>query len=349
MYEYYRIVDANINRAAEGIRVCEDYARFVKNEKELSSTCKILRHKIRSLPEEVVEKCLLGRDSSNDVGCEISRTTKIDDRRKTAEFVAANCKRAQEALRATEETLKILGYYEVAKTYEEIRFSCYSLEKKLFSKRNHCIDIIKQADIYGITAEELSNGRGNIEVVRHMLNAGIRVVQYREKEKSMLEKYQQCREIRRMTKECGAVFIVDDDVDLALCCGADGVHIGQDDLPIEEVRKIAGDMVVGLSTHSPEQARDAVLRRADYIGVGPIFKTHTKKNVCAPVGLSYLEYVVNNINLPFVAIGGIKEHNLGEVIAHGAKCVCLVSEITGASDIEETIKRLKDKISGGIK
>jgi len=349
MLEYYRMIDANINRAAEGIRVCEDYARFVKNDQELSRMCKLLRHKIRSLPTDVLEKCLLGRDSLHDVGCEISKATKTDDRKNTSEFVAANCKRAQEALRTVEETLKILGYYEVAKTYEEFRFSCYSLEKELFSKREHCIEIIKQADIYGITAEELSNGRGNIEVVGHMLNAGVRVIQYREKEKPMLEKYRECMEIHRMTQKCGAVFIVDDDVDLALCCAADGVHIGQDDLPIEAVRKIAGDMVVGLSTHNPEQAQDAVLRGADYIGVGPIFATHTKKNVCAPVGLSYLEYVIKNIALPYVAIGGIKEHNIDSVLACGAQCVCLVSEITGAGDIEETIKRLKDKIKGGIK
>ena len=186
--------------------------------------------------------------------------------------------------------------------------------------------------LYGITAERLSNGRDNLDVVRDMLDAGVKILQYREKDMPMLRQYQQCVELRRMTAEAGALLIIDDYVDLALAVGADGVHIGQDDLPIEQVRKIAGeDMLIGLSTHSPEQARDAVARGADYIGVGPLFETRTKDNVCAPVGLSYLDYVVENIRLPFVAIGGIKEHNLGTVLEHGASCVAIVTGIVGVS------------------
>jgi thiamine-phosphate pyrophosphorylase len=201
---------------------------------------------------------------------------------------------------------------------------------------------ILQADIYGITAEEHSMGRNNIEVVEQMLAGGVRVIQYREKDKKAREKYLECMKIREMTRDAGAVFIVNDDVDIAILACADGVHVGQDDLPPEEVRRLVGEqMVIGLSTHSPEQARAALAGGIDYIGVGPIFATRTKKDVCDPVGLEYLEYVVRKIKIPAVAIGGIKEHNIGEVARRGARCFALVTEIVGAADIPAKVEALR--------
>lgn len=202
-------------------------------------------------------------------------------------------------------------------------------------------EFLRHTGLYGITAEKLSQGRSNLEVVQSMLASGIRVIQYREKAKSGREKNEQCLALRKMTAQAGACFIIDDDAALALACDADGVHIGQDDLPIEKVRKIVGNKIIGLSTHSPEQAEDAVRRGADYIGVGPLFETHTKTDVCAPVGLSYLDYVIQHIPLPFVAIGGIKEHNIAEVASRGAGCICLVSDVVGAPDISAKIKELR--------
>ncbi|MDW7675936.1 MAG: thiamine phosphate synthase [Bacillota bacterium] len=200
-------------------------------------------------------------------------------------------------------------------------------------------------DLYCITAEEHSLGRSNIEVVKEMIAAGIKIIQYREKDKLKLYKYEECLAIRELTKKAGVTFIVNDDVDIALAVRADGVHIGQEDIPIEKVRQIVGDeIIIGLSTHSPAQAQDAVKRGADYIGVGPIYRTYTKKDVCDPVGLEYLEYVVKNINLPFVAIGGIKEHNLQEVTGKGATCIALVTEIVGAEDIQGKIKGIRSKL-----
>lgn len=201
---------------------------------------------------------------------------------------------------------------------------------------------ILDTDIYCLTAEKFSLGRSNIEVVQAMLDADIKLVQYREKEKKMGEKYEECLALRRMTIEAGAAFIVNDDIDLAIAVEADGVHIGQDDLPIEVVRRLVGDdMAIGLSTHAPEEAEEAVRRGADYIGVGPIFRTYTKEDVVDPVGFEYLEHVVKNVDIPFVAIGGIKEHNIAEVVRRGAKCVALVTEIVGAKDISQTIASLR--------
>ncbi len=204
-----------------------------------------------------------------------------------------------------------------------------------------------RTNIYGITAEEYSLGRSNIAVVQEMVDAGIKIIQYREKEKSMRQKYLECLKLREITRQAGAFFIINDHVDLALLVEADGVHLGQDDLPPEAVRKLTGErMFIGLSTHSPVQAVEAVQSKVvDYIGVGPIFATATKKDVCAPVGIEYLDYVVENIKLPFVAIGGIKENNLTEVVKHGAHCIAMVTEIVGAKDIGAKVSELQTIMS----
>jgi thiamine-phosphate pyrophosphorylase len=211
-------------------------------------------------------------------------------------------------------------------------------------RQNRIID----TDLYCITSEEHSRGRSNIEVVSEIIEAGVKVIQYREKEKKLLHKYNECLKIRDMTKEAGVTFIVNDHVDLAILVEADGVHIGQDDLPIEKVRELVGkEMIIGVSTHSPEQAEEAVRRGADYIGVGPIYRTYTKKDVCDPVGLDYLSYVVRNLSIPHVAIGGIKQHNMLEVIERGAKCIAMVTEIVGADNIGEKIRAIKENMRRG--
>lgn len=204
-------------------------------------------------------------------------------------------------------------------------------------------------DLYCITAEELSMGRSNIEVVKEMIAAGVKIIQYREKDKKMKAKYNECCIIRNMTKEAGVTFIVNDDIDLAMIVQADGVHIGQDDLPIEKVRQLVGkEMIIGISTHCPEEAQQAAADGADYIGVGPIFKTSTKKDVVDPVGLEYLEYVAKNISIPFVAIGGIKLSNLPEVIKKGAQCVAIITEITMNRDISKRINEIRQVIKNNV-
>jgi len=202
-------------------------------------------------------------------------------------------------------------------------------------------------DMYCITANRFSSGRSNLEVVRQMLEAGIKIIQYREKEFSMLAKYRECLAIRDLTAKYNACFIINDDVHLAMTVESDGVHVGQDDLPVEKVRSLIGDKVLlGLSTHSPEQARKAIESGiVDYIGVGPLFQTFTKKDVMPPVGLGYLDYIVKHHDIPFVAIGGIKEHNISDVIRHGANCVCLVTDIVGASNIGNKIQSIRTLIA----
>ncbi|MCP3874624.1 MAG: thiamine phosphate synthase [Desulfobacteraceae bacterium] len=204
--------------------------------------------------------------------------------------------------------------------------------------------------IYGILGEKFSLGRTNAEVAKQMVDAGVDILQYREKvkDKSIKDIYNECLEIRKITQDAGVPFIVNDHADIALMVEADGIHQGQDDLPIKALRQIAPNMMIGGSTHSPEQAKKAIEDGADYIGAGPIFATQTKEDVCDAVGFEYLEHVVKNHDIPFVAIGGIKLHNLRDVIERGAKTICLVTEIIGAQNIEKRIKEIK-QIFGEVK
>ncbi|WP_041537680.1 thiamine phosphate synthase [Carboxydothermus hydrogenoformans] len=201
--------------------------------------------------------------------------------------------------------------------------------------------LLEDYNIYCITAEKFSRGRENLKVVSEMLKAGIRIIQYREKYKSLKEKYYECLKIRELTRQYGAILIVNDHVDLCQMVDADGVHLGQDDYPVKEARRILGDeYIIGVSTHSPEQLKKAAKEGADYAGVGPLFATNTKDNAIPPVGLEYLKWAVANSSIPFVAIGGIKEYNIQEVLDLGSKCIALVTEIVGAEDIKDKIDRL---------
>ena len=179
-------------------------------------------------------------------------------------------------------------------------------------------------------------------MVSALLGAGVKIIQYREKHMKSGEMLEECRLMRRLTREAGACFIVDDHVDLAILAEADGVHIGQEDFPLSAVRQLVGPkMCIG-------QARAAVAVGADYIGVGPIFATKTKEDVVAPVGFDYLDWVAANISIPFVAIGGIKEHNITDVARHGARCCALVSELVGAPDIAAKVQAVRAAMQRGM-
>lgn len=204
------------------------------------------------------------------------------------------------------------------------------------------IDIPK--GLYGITGDNFANGKSNYECVEEMVKGGIKIVQYRDKFKSTREKVEEAKAIKKLCHKNNVLFIVNDDVAVAMLVDADGVHVGQDDMKPDDVRKLIGiNKIIGLSTHSEEQGMAAYNNEnVDYIGVGPIFPTTTKDT--APVGLEYLEFAVKNLHLPFIAIGGIKEYNIDEIIKRGAQRICLVSDIVGAENICKKIINLNSKI-----
>jgi thiamine-phosphate pyrophosphorylase len=178
---------------------------------------------------------------------------------------------------------------------------------------------------YNFGAYVITSG-DHVKIAREACRGGAKVVQYRDKTSSRQEMLKIADEIRKITKEYNSLFIVNDLVDIALMSGADGVHLGQDDVPIRRAREITPDgFIIGISTHSYEQALTAEKSGADYIGIGPVFATPTKENY-APIGVSVVREVIRNVNIPVVAIGGLNIGNIGESVEIGVQNVAMVRE-----------------------
>ena len=179
------------------------------------------------------------------------------------------------------------------------------------------------------------------DMIHKVLMNGVRWIQFREKERSRRKIYEKAVKLRRLTKDYNAVFIINDSPDIAMCADADGVHLGQDDLPLKEARKIMGrNRIIGISTHSLEQATLAEKDGADYIGFGPIFPTQTK-DAGKPKGIGMLCEVKNHVKIPIVAIGGINLENVRSVLNTGVDAIAVASAIL-TGDIEENTSRFMD-------
>jgi len=202
--------------------------------------------------------------------------------------------------------------------------------------------------LYGFFTEGFSHGRSVAETAELLGKAGVPIMQYREKDKSKRLKLVECRLLREITRRYGQCFIVNDDIEIALLVGADGVHLGQDDIPASDARALIGrGMILGISTHSPAQLAAAVESGADYVGVGPIFPTMTKKDVCAPVGYEYLDYALSHSPVPCVAIGGIKRRHVADLASRGARIIAMVTEILDTSAPDEIAREVVETMKRG--
>jgi len=205
--------------------------------------------------------------------------------------------------------------------------------------------MVKDFHLYVITGEQFHPGRGYLEVMEEAILGGADIIQLREKNKSKKELLEMARELKKLTTKYDIPFIVNDHIDIALAVDADGIHLGQDDLPLAEARRIMGpNKIIGISTHALEEAIEAEKNGADYIGVGPVYETKSKVDVVDPVGLGYVQEVVKHTTIPFVAIGGIKLHNLEQVLQAGAKSICVISAIVGAENVKDTATAFSKRI-----
>lgn len=203
--------------------------------------------------------------------------------------------------------------------------------------------------LYAITGEQFHPGRELIVVMEEAILGGVDIIQLRDKKSTKREVLRKAVDLRELTRKHKVTFIMNDHIDVALAVGADGIHLGQDDLPIAAARKIVGDMIIGISTHSIQEARLAEQEGADYIGVGPVFATKSKEDVVSPVTTSYVREVAGEIRIPFVAIGGIKLHNVDQVLEAGASRICAISEIVGSQDVRGTCEAFVGKIERATK
>ncbi|WP_202081048.1 thiamine phosphate synthase [Caldalkalibacillus salinus] len=199
--------------------------------------------------------------------------------------------------------------------------------------------------LYVITGEQFYQGKDYLQVIEEAILGGADIVQLREKDKSKKELLDMAKALRSLTARYNVPFIVNDHIDIALAVDADGIHLGQDDLPLQEARKILGpDKIIGISTHALEEAQEAKKNGADYIGVGPVFETKSKADVVDPVGLDYVQQVTEHVDMPYVAIGGIKLHNVQDVLKAGARRICVISAIVGAEDVKATAAAFSQEI-----
>ena len=206
------------------------------------------------------------------------------------------------------------------------------------------IQLFHKVDIYPVTCERLSEGRSNLQVLEAVIQGGSMIIQLREKEYPKRDLYNLALKFREITSEAGVLLIINDHVDIALAVKADGVHLGQEDLPIQVARKLAPELLIGASTHSLEQALQAEKDGADYINIGPIFSTKTKEGVGRSLGPKAITEIGPQIQVPFTVMGGINEENIDRVLTAGARRVALVTAITKAADIAASVRLLREKI-----
>ena len=201
-------------------------------------------------------------------------------------------------------------------------------------------------DIYPVTCEKLSAGRTNLDVLRAVIDGGARIVQLREKECSTRALYQSAERFREETARAGVLLIINDRIDVALAVGADGVHLGQDDLPIAAARRLAPHLLLGASTHSREEAMRAQKEGADYVNIGPIFPTSTKEGISKFLGPEAIANIRSALTIPFTVMGGITASNLDLVLQQGARRIAMVTAITLAPDMAATVRILRERIAG---
>jgi thiamine-phosphate pyrophosphorylase len=333
-----RVLDANFNRAREAIRVVEDYCRFVLDDKFLSNELKQMRHDLAEVVETLPASLLIeSRETQRDVGTSLS-TDREGKRTSPLDVARTNLKRLQEALRSLEEFAKLQGA-ELGRKLEAIRYRSYTVERAI---------------VLGVTARERlakvqlyllvtgSQCKAALDwTVQEAADGGVGIVQLREKELDDRRLLERARQVRRWTRKAGVLFIMNDRPDLARLVEADGVHLGQDDLPVKEARRILWpDALIGVSTHDLQQVRQAVLDGASYIGVGPAFSS-TTKSFAHLAGLEFVREALVETTLPAFVIGGINQETIEAVVKAGAKRVAVSAAICQADEPRQVASKLQ--------
>ncbi len=318
----------------------EDYARFALDAADLSGAAKTLRHDLAAAVGGVLPDAILHRDTPGDVGREIKTSSELS-RSGLGEVAIAAGKRAGEALRSIEEAAKTFDPV-MASSVESIRYRLYDLEKKL-AVTIRPGSLFSRVKLYVLITESVCRGDW-FAAAEAAIAGGAGAIQLREKALDGGELLSRARKLRELCRRTNVLFIVNDRADIAVASGADGVHVGQQDTPACDARRIVGHRaIVGVSTHNLEQARAAVLAGADYIGIGPIFPSQTKPRDFV-AGLEVARQVAAGIPIPAVAIAGIDESNVDQVWSTGVAAIAVTQAVIGASDIKAAAGALKARL-----
>jgi thiamine-phosphate pyrophosphorylase len=332
-----RLLDANLNRAREALRVVEDYARFALDDAAAATRIKQSRHDLRRVAESLGADRLLGaRHVAGDVGRDVK--TESESRRDTAtDVVRAAFARFGEATRALGEYGKLVDPT-AAQLAESLRYRAYDLEQRLLLRGPLC-KRLRAARLYVIITEEHCRGDW-LATAAAAIAGGAACIQLREKHLSDAELLERAEQVREIAQANEVLFVINDRPDIARLARADGVHIGQDDLSVAQARRIGGgNLLVGKSTHNLAQFEAALSEEPDYIAVGPVFPSPTKprKSVAGP---DTLAAAAKCTQVPLIGIGGITAENAARVLKAGASGVCVCSAVSAASDAEAAARKL---------
>ena len=367
-----RVIDANLNRASEAARVVEDYARFVLDHAGLANSVKSLRHRLREAADALglkLSDLLSARDTEHDVGTELVGARERE-RSDMHAVLRANFQRLQQSLRVLEEYSKLAGAPDRgfaaeqlsgrkgssgdipksaqpgstlsslvsasrANPFESLRYDSYTIEKLFASPppRPASLDDRPLMVLVGTSYTPRGTRAEVVRLARAVLKGGGRLIELREKNMPDREYLALARELRELTRRAQGILIVNDRADVARASQADGVHLGLDDLPAEDARRILGpSKLVGLTAHSVAELRDAESRGADYIGVGTMFRSPTKPKLKV-TGPAELVPATLKCSVPCYAIGGITRANLDVLLALGATRVAVGAAIACSRDV----------------
>jgi thiamine-phosphate pyrophosphorylase len=338
-----RMLDASANRAREGLRVVEDYVRFVLDDAGLTRRVKDVRHRLAEAVRGLdLERLVGARDTRGDVGTHIM-TASEQARENPRAVLTANFKRTGEALRSLEEYGKLADVW-LAGRFEVLRYDVYTLEKLVLTAVS-AYRSLRDARLM-VLVGGLPTFGDLTWVVGEALAGGADVIQLREKGLPDRELLRRAREVRILTAQARARFIMNDRPDLARLSGADGVHLGQDDVTLRDARRVVGpSALIGLSTHDRAQLDQAIVAGASYLGVGPVFPS-TTKDFSDLAGLAYVRLAAETTNLPWFAIGGITEGNLEQVLEAGATRAAVSSAVVRADSPRKAAAALRAKLEG---
>jgi thiamine-phosphate pyrophosphorylase len=334
-----RIIDANLNRVGEGLRLLEDIARLVLNDVALSQQLKTMRHELITGDPVLQKRLLDSRDSEGDVGISLAGEER---ERELPLVLVANSRRVQESLRVLEELAKVPGIIPGldSEKFKQARFSIYTLEQRLLSRLLRKDKLERLSGLYVIIDIQVLKGRNYLEVARQAIQGGAGVIQLRDKVSRKADLLPVARELKTVCTKNNVLFIMNDYLDLALETDADGLHVGQDDLPVSVARRLLPlDKILGCSTTTVEQALEAQADGADYVAIGSIFPTSTKE-VVTVVGVERLRQVRQVVSVPLVAIGGITRDNVREVIAAGADSAAVITAVLWADSPQAAAQQI---------
>ena len=341
-----RIIDANLDRTGEGLRLLEDIARFQLDDAALTRQLKNMRHELTTISPPLGRQLLEARHADADIGRNMQAGGQAGHKDIEA-AVSANAKRVQQSLRVLEELARTPDIDLDTERFKQARFALYTIERQLISKLLRRDKIQRISGLYVVVDTASLGNRRHAEVARQAITGGAGVIQLRDDESPKKKLLAIADTLREICREKDTLFIINNNLDIALATAADGLHLGQDDLPAAAARRLLPmNKLLGVSVTDVTQAEKAQADGADYVAAGAIYATGSKEGVTI-IGLKQLTAIKKAVSIPVVAIGGIDSGNAAAVVAAGAAAVAVISAVLGADSPRQATSQIVKSLEAG--